>query len=143
MSATIQTPNYELLKDAYAIIDGIPAKHFDLEAIVDKVGESLTCGTVACAIGWLGLHPKFNELGLQTVLGKSDDSYLLKMNGFHDDDFYSHKVAGLFGISVHDASDLFGPASHSGFDYLINSKTSDKKRFLKRVKLYLIEKGQL
>jgi hypothetical protein len=52
----------ELLKEAYAIIDGIPEQAFDLEKIITDGGTSVGCGTVACAAGWLSIHPKFGKL---------------------------------------------------------------------------------
>ncbi|NTX18022.1 hypothetical protein [Burkholderia cepacia] len=57
-------PNFELLRDAFAILDGIPEHVFNLDAWTVQQGESLSCGTIACAGGWLARHPKFAELGL-------------------------------------------------------------------------------
>jgi hypothetical protein len=60
---TTTRPNFELLRDAFAIIDGIPKKAFDLDSWVSKdAGKS--CGTIACAGGWLAMHPTMNKAGL-------------------------------------------------------------------------------
>lgn len=135
-------PNYELLKDAYAIIGGIPEDKIHLRAIVSKVGESAECGTVCCAAGWLGLHPKFQALGLTTSLNASDD-IRIKMRGVDDYSFYSTKLAALFNMEIEEIENLFSPDSQSDYDVIIKAKPSPKQRFLKRVRMYLEEKGQL
>lgn len=64
-------PNIELLKDAYAIIDGIPDDRFHLDYWQDATGEvaytaqAIGCGTIACAGGWLALHPTFQQVGIR------------------------------------------------------------------------------
>jgi len=57
-------PNFELLRDAFAIIDGIPEAAFNLCAWTSKKGESLSCGTIACAGGWIARHPTFTRIGV-------------------------------------------------------------------------------
>jgi hypothetical protein len=57
-------PNFELLRDAFAIIDGIPKRAFDLDMWRTK-GAGPSCGTIACAGGWLAMHPAMNERGLK------------------------------------------------------------------------------
>lgn len=49
--------NRERLEHAYAIIDGIPEDRIDLHAWTQREGESLGCGTICCAAGWLARHP--------------------------------------------------------------------------------------
>jgi len=57
-------PNFDLLRDAFAIIDGIPEASFRLDFWTSKQGKSLSCGTIACAGGWIARHPKFKAMGL-------------------------------------------------------------------------------
>jgi hypothetical protein len=62
-------PNFERLRDAFAIIDGIPKKAFDLDMWVSQRGKNKSCGTIACAAGWLAMHPKMNGFGLTNSMG--------------------------------------------------------------------------
>lgn len=62
-------PNFELLREAFAIIDGIPQEAFNLCAWTSKKGESLSCGTIACAGGWIARHPTFTRLGVSIDAG--------------------------------------------------------------------------
>lgn len=73
-------PNYELLKQAYAIIDGIPETAIALGGIRTKEGATLAEGTVCSPEGWLALHPTFNEHGLTM----SADGKELRFNGEAD-----------------------------------------------------------
>jgi len=56
-------PNFERLRQAFAIIDGIPARVFNLDAWVSR-DNGPQCGTIACAGGWLAMHPDMHALGL-------------------------------------------------------------------------------
>jgi hypothetical protein len=58
-------PNFDLLRDAFAIMDGIPSRVIDLDSWTTEQGKTLSCGTIACAGGWLARHPQFMELGLR------------------------------------------------------------------------------
>lgn len=66
---------YELLRQAYAIIDGIPDDRFNLGSwqfdptTYGPDGEVHSCGMLACAGGWLCMHPTFNALGLHAMYG--------------------------------------------------------------------------
>lgn len=60
----MQRPNFELLRDAFAILDGIPDSAIDLWTWRQK-GHEAACGTIACAAGWLAMHPSMNERGLR------------------------------------------------------------------------------
>jgi hypothetical protein len=61
---TTTRPNFELLRDAFAIIDGIPNKAFKLDSWREN-GDGPACGTIACAGGWLAMHPTMNQAGLR------------------------------------------------------------------------------
>jgi len=62
-------PNFERLRLAFSVIDGIPEEAFDLDRWTTDMGSSLSCGTIACAGGWLARHPSFMELGLGLSAG--------------------------------------------------------------------------
>jgi hypothetical protein len=131
------TPKFELLKEAYAILGGIPSKVINLNSIQEKEGKALSCGTICCGIGWLGHHPKFQALGLKTkengVSYKGEDSY------------YEDAASNLFNIDYKSAEELFAP----GYD-ICNSLEkgaspllSHKQRLLYRFRTYLRRHGQL
>ena len=127
-------PNFELLKDAYEIIDGIPARNIRLSEWREK-DRGASCGTIACAAGWLSLHPKFQALGL----GSGHDY------GFGAEPVFDGRggvsgMAALFNIRLAEAFDLFSDRNHR-LSY--PSRISDKKLFLSRVRNFLGAHGQL
>lgn len=143
--------NFELLKDAYAIIDGIPDHQFNLNRWVeeDSTGSSCDiahgCGTVACAGGWLSLHPKFNALGLNYTwsrgLGRGNNERRLTYKG-NDMGGEPFSVLGkVFGMSDYDARKLFSASGSSDYDYKIFREKGHyighKKLFQYRVKHFL------
>ncbi|CAG9229289.1 hypothetical protein [Burkholderia vietnamiensis] len=87
-------PNFELLRDAFAIIDGIPEHVFDLEAWTVQGGSRLSCGTIACAGGWLARHPKFVDLGLDI---NNDGDVCLRTNEGESSFGALSKVFSLYG----------------------------------------------
>lgn len=135
-------PNFELLKDAYQIIGGIPAKAFNLDEIVKSQGKSLTCGTIACAIGWLSMHPIFSEILKAKKRKQGGFNWIVK--GVPED-YYADAAAFTFNISVKDARNLFTFRYGSDFDDRIPNvrKISDKALFLKRMEMFLKYHGQL
>lgn len=128
-------PNFKLLKDAYAIIGGIPQKAINLDEIQAKEGESLGCGTICCAAGWLGHHPKFRALGLGVEKGSGAP---LLLDGKAT--YFADALAEVFDISDSDAEDLFC-SSYNLAD--ANSGFTHKQIWLKRVRDYLKSHGQL
>ncbi|GAC1605787.1 MAG: hypothetical protein NVS3B3_04320 [Aquirhabdus sp.] len=133
---TTNTPNFELLKDAYAIIDGIPEKQFDLETFVKKGSNKPTCCTIACALGYLAMHPQFNALGL-TI---SEDAVLM-LNG-RLSFFYEDVASMIFNISSNDARNLFIFAGGSALEPKDIHNVSDKQNWKLRVKAFLQSHGQ-
>lgn len=128
-TSALSPPNYELLKDAYAIIGGIPEEAFDLDAITTHEGKNISCGTICCAIGWLGHHPQFRALGLKT--GKTG------VLTFKDKpEFFEYAAAEIFNISQEQALNLFGHNRVGGM-------FSHKKIWMCRVKTFLKIRGQL
>lgn len=122
-------PNFTLLREAYAIIGGIPEEKVDLWRVID-MGESLGCGTIACAAGWLSQHPTFKALGLG-LRGSTQLTY----KGLKNASGYSGAMAGVFNLTQPVAYDLFS-GSHRG-------DISDKEEWLLRVRTYLKEHKQL
>lgn len=107
--------DWPLLRQACAIIDGIPDNRFNLNVVVNNDEKhSLRvdphhCGTVGCAMGWLGMHPKFQKLGL--TFGSDGE---LQWKG--DFAFYDHAGAELFGLTTKQADSLFAGLRNSDFD---------------------------
>jgi hypothetical protein len=63
--------NIKLLKEAIAIIECVPDYRIDLGSWQSNEGadlikalDQIECGTIACAAGYLALHPKMQALGL-------------------------------------------------------------------------------
>lgn len=142
--------NLELIKEAYAIIDGIPSKQFDLDRWVRDNDNSATCdlagacGTVACAGGWLSLHPKMNEHGLKYTwsrgLGRGNNERRITFKG---DDWGGpfDALAKAFDIGYFDARRLFGARGSGDYDHRIFTEKgydiSHKQLFKYRVKHFL------
>lgn len=141
-------PNFELLKDAYQIIGGIPDAAFNLNNIVRRTGESLECGTVACAFGWLGMHPDFKNL-----MNPEEDTTKHSYYGIHwnidgnSQRFYVDAAKALFRLNnTKEAKNLFGSTGFSEYDKELRDagkRPSHKELFLGRVKMFLKEHGQL
>ena len=135
--AVASVPNYELLKDAYAIIDGIPKHIINLD-IIGSHGMSLSCGTICCAAGWLGHHPRFQEMGLQTV-GNG-----LRWKGKWAN--YDEAMGEVFNIPGEVAENLFGGAGYSSLDSYRPASVpigAHKEMFLNRIRTFLQREGQL
>jgi hypothetical protein len=130
-----QKPNFELLKDAYAIISGIPDDNFRLSTWF-WLNNGKSCGTIACAGGWLALHPDMQERGLG-VNPRTD------FPTFDGDEGYS-ALGKFFGVGDDDATRLFS-GRHTYDRGLVRPRVymSDKKLFLARVRKYLSNHGQL
>lgn len=130
--------NFDLLKDAYAIIGGIPDNRIYLDTVVIPRGHApakgTDCGAIACGIGWLGLHPKFQQLGLETTENG------LKMDGSSVS--YIAAAKAVFGVEYADAEKLFRPSEYSVRLRMGNNHTH-KKELLNRIMSYLDERGQV
>lgn len=57
----------DLIEKAYTILGGIPQRQVMLDNWFSGLNkkQTPTCGTIACGLGWLTLHPEFKELGLK------------------------------------------------------------------------------
>lgn len=139
-AATHPGPNFELLKDAYQIIDGIPEVAFALERIFLKKGESLKSGTIACAAGWLSTHPQFRAMGL----GWDQDSEILTIDGCEFRNAYSQQMAQIFNLPLEVAQRLFNVRGGLECSKLgLQMDASDKEVFLKRLWRYLESENAL
>ncbi|HYD62006.1 MAG TPA: hypothetical protein VEC35_16695 [Noviherbaspirillum sp.] len=130
--------DFELLKDAYAIVDGIPETAIDLDRLVTARGETLAHGTVCSPAGWLAQHPKFVELGLALA---EDDSRLLLRGDPPVDESPAAVMAKVFGLSLGEAAHLF--ADRNTYTLGDDSGLSDKRLWLREVRDFLKQHGQL
>jgi hypothetical protein len=132
------TPDYELLKDAYAIISGIPPEAISLDWTRSKEGPSLTEATVFHPARWLALHPDFQARGLS--MSENGKQVLYKGQTFAGG-AYSESLAQLFGMSAGDVIGLF--AERGGQMGEANLDDSDKSLWQRRVLSYLQAHGQV
>lgn len=131
-------PDFELIKDAYAIIDGIPETAIDLDQLQTARGETLERGTICSPAGWLAQHPKFLELGLSL----SEDGSRLLLNGEPaETDSPAQVMAQVFRLRPVDAERLF--ADRNTYTLGDDSGLSDKRLWLHEVREFLKEQGEI
>jgi len=131
-------PDFELIKDAYAIIDGIPETAIDLDELVSVRGETLEHGTMCSPAGWLAQHPKFMALGLSL----SDDDTRLQLAGEPPaDESPADILARVFRLAPGEARHLF--ADRSTYTLGDDSGLSDKRLWQREVRDFLKQHGQL
>jgi hypothetical protein len=83
------------------VVEQIPAAQFDISSIMEKTD----CGSVGCMIGWAGLDPHFNAVGLTS---KTDsDQGRVYVRGVHT--VFTSAGSEIFGISLEDSTALFCP----------------------------------
>lgn len=132
VSPAVPIEKYSLLRDAYAIIDGIPEERFNLQNWRSYESGLTDCGTIACAAGWLTMHPDMQALGLAT----RGQCHSPAFNGVGSYD----ALARFFGIDNDAAAGLFRTRSYDGRDTLDPPKAadlSDKQLWLARVREFL------
>ncbi len=136
---------YTLLRDAIAIVRGIPSRRFNLNVVRrnNRKGErhrdAHHCGTVGCVMGWLSLHPQFNALGLTAGYHQAD----LVLDGTKQT--FDAAAAALFGITHREARDLFGPVGDSFYDLSNDDHAAPKGHravLRNRVRKFLESKGE-
>jgi hypothetical protein len=98
------SPDYGLLKEAYAIVDGIPAEAITLDWNKTKEGPSLVEGTVFHPARWLAIHPDFQKLGLSMA---ENGKHLLFNGQSAAGGTYSDPLAQVFGLPVSDIVSMF------------------------------------
>lgn len=132
----IPTPDYELIKDAYAIIDGIPEESFNLDQWFRPARGA--CGTIACAAGWLAQHPDFNALGLKITHALP----VPHVNDRHNLGY--HALGEVLGIDYDVAESIFCSREIvSELDPKEKLSMTDKQLWLTRVRNYLKQHNQL
>jgi hypothetical protein len=108
-------PKFDLLRHAAKIISGIPSKRFNMAVIAmnlddrTRVDDPFHCGTVGCALGWLGMHPDMRALGLKTEVYMDGNDFVggavVKWKGESED--YATAASRLFDIPRFQATHLF------------------------------------
>lgn len=131
-------PAFELLKDAYAIIDGVPETAIALDKLQTARGESLASGTICSPAGWLAQHPRFTALGLSL---SPDGSHLLLHGEPVANLSPAQVMARVFALDQVDAERLFG--DRNTYTLGDDSGLSDKRLWLREVREYLKEHGAL
>jgi hypothetical protein len=133
-----EVPDFELLRQAYAIIDAIPETAISFGVPQRKHGATPAGGMVCSPEGWLALHPAFNQRGLSI----SAEGDALCMNGEPVTDISPGFVVGwVVGLSANEAGQLFGERDvFTGGD---DSGSSDKSLWLMRMHEYLRIKDEL
>lgn len=137
-TATDTGIDFELLKDAYAIIDGIPETAIALGRLQTARGESLDRGTVCSPAGWLAQHPAFMQLGLSL----SEDGTRLRLHDqWAEEGEEARIMAELFRLSPVEAAQLFG--SRHTYTLGDDSGLSDKRLWLREVREFLKQRDQV
>lgn len=131
-------PDFELLKDAYAIIDGIPETAINLDALQTARGETLDKGTICSPAGWLAQHPKFMELGL--ALSHDGNQLQLHQQPAEPGD-EAQLMVQIFGLTQTEAEHLFG--NRNTYSLGDDSGLSDKRLWLREIRDFLREHGQI
>lgn len=123
--------NIELLMKAAQVIEDVPEDKLDLRdwqigMVVARNSEEVTCGTIACAAGWLTLSPVFNELGVYA----STHAYPMRRDRWEQSGY--EMFAELFEIPYFQAARLFGQRrSYADTDRI---EMSDKQVWLTRAR---------
>ena len=137
--------NKELFKKAYKIISDVPAKVMNLDLIANKCGKN-SCGTIACAAGWLAQSPTFKRKGLKLVI-RGDGFYVASLKEIvphvglefegrkYDAGDYAKVMHDLFNMDYCAAEDLFGPLECSEKAW----KKSHKEVWLRRARKFAKE----
>jgi hypothetical protein len=139
---------YERLKQAYAIIDGIPEGNFDLNDIITRRGNTLGCGTIACAMGWLGMHPTFMRKEYE-IIDRGDRIYWYKRKTKDTSEvtcsLFYEVAADLFNLTHKEACDMFGSSFRKSLpnSFEFYGQDSEKKIWQTRVEDFLRQKQAL
>lgn len=134
---------FDLLRQVYEIMYKVPDKKVNMSYIK----KELECGTVGCALGWAASDKKFCETNGISLKQKASDIFdsAINLNGsayFPGD--YPEVGMSLFGITFHQAENLFSSRGNSVYDKSIikNRPTiGDRKLFLYRMRKFFEEQG--
>lgn len=128
----------DLFIHAYEILDGVPERMLDLAFIGNGVQTKPDCGTIACGLGMLAMHPDFNALGFRMAAvfgseGKEKWNTGLAFEGeIYEPAGFAVPAAHLFGIDTMAAHHLFKPNR--------SPAVTDKQELLRRMREYLAER---
>ena len=137
VSSVAAAPNISLLEKAYETFKTIPRKNVMMDSVMeelDVIGNH--CGTIACGMGWLGVTPAFNDLGLEYK----------SFGGMHWKDRridFMSAAQRLFKIDGETASYLFGGMDEPGKtvrfkdEYKRRTLINHKNELLKRCETVL------
>lgn len=134
--------NFERMQQAVAIIRDIPDDQLSLlywqheppgenETFARNIGQT-NCGTIACAAGWLALHPAMQEQGLYAD-GDGEPMFqspIIDRNWPKKYGFFALSI--FFDITKDEASELFGQRSDADGNDDEEPELSDKQVWLMR-----------
>lgn len=145
-------PKIELIKDAYAIVDGVPDKNLNLRYFLTKGNLRrryevpkyylkplmADCGTIACAAGLIAMHPGMVARGLKLLHNERPGGFAPAFGSLRGYDALSE----FFGLSYHEVSYLFGSRGESSYDdQLFTPTMTDKQLWLARVRTFLARRS--
>jgi hypothetical protein len=124
--------NKKRLIKAYHILKTIPPGNLDLRTWkASGYSTEPTCNTIACAAGWLAMHPDFNEKGLTSAV--SGTPYYKFPSGASHSTGYG-AMSKFFAISLKDSVRLFQPSRS-------RENHNDKRTVLRRFQQFFAEQG--
>lgn len=131
--------NKELVADAYEVLSGIPEEFIYLNRFVSSGGfnrakKTPRCGTLACGLGWLAMHPAWRRRGLrlESDLGEWFPSY--KKPGSMLRYTYGNAADALFGSGAYDTMfTIRGSGRYDAGFLAVYPDISDKELLLARM----------
>lgn len=130
---------FDLLRDCAAIVGGIPEDKFNL----GTYGEATPCGTIACAAGWLCMHPVFpvsDDAAARWENLPLSDRMVRRGSAFR------RWISGHFtGMAHYDVDDLFSGNTEAGTRYDREAQAkglTHRALFRYRVARFLADRAQ-
>lgn len=121
---------------AYSILDGIPEWRLSLTDIANK--PELDCGTLACGIGWLLLHPRYQERGFGIKRTSSYGLVIDTPDGAYAQNAYGDVAKMMFNLPSAEMESVFGTRHFwNSFNPRSLNRFNDKQLLLYRMRKYL------
>lgn len=135
-------------------LDTLPRKRFDFDQFVGddwKGTQDLSCGTTACAIGWMPAIPAFRRLGVrykgtpQEQIGTAVDGTPIYESAYvrvcmkDSREEYNTEVGvgeQIFGLNRESFNHLFIPG-YTGYGYSGLSEKATPKQVAKHIRKYV------